>query len=714
MLFEPFSRRILFTASLAGLSRVGAGKSASPSIDRRRLVQRHNPILRQMDPLSPLSVGNGEFTFTADVTGLQSFPGEYSSGIPLCTQSHWGWHSFPVPAGMSVSDFRMTPMDTYGRMVGYPIKAEGQKEMYQWLRENPHRLNLARIGFVFRKADGSAAVVADLREMQQTLDLWTGVLVSRYRLGEEKVTVQTCAHPREDAIAVRVESSLIRRGNLEIMISFPYGSPGMDASDWAKPERHASTLVPLEARKIRIVRRLDEASYQVEVGWAVDGSFRQAAPHEYRLQPGKGLSGFEFVARFSPKSKPFAPLSAPRTFEESEEHWRRFWASGAAVDLEGSSDARAGELERRIVLSQYLTAIQCAGSVPPQETGLTCNSWNGKFHLEMHWWHAAHFALWNRLALLEKSLDWYRAILPEARKTAERQGYAGARWPKMVGPDGRESPSPIGPLLVWQQPHPIYYAELCHRTRPGAESLQRFQDVVFQTADFMASFAYYQKEKDRFVLGPPLIPAQENHAPAGTWNACYELAYWRWGLETACQWRQRLGQKPDPSWLRVLSKLSSLPVREGVYLAHENCPETFQQKNLDHPSMLAALGVLPGKGVDRETMRRTLQAVLRDWRWESTWGWDYPMIAMTAARLGEPEKAVDALLLETPKNRYLPNGHNWQRANLPLYLPGNGGLLAAIAVMTAGWEGSSKAESHPGWPRDGRWQVRSEGFLPIL
>ena len=72
--------------------------------------------------------------------------------------------------------------------------------------------------------------------------------------------------------------------------------------------------------------------------------------------------------------------------------------------MSGSQDPRWRELERRIVLSQYLTAIQCAGSLPPQETGLTCNSWEGKFHLEMHWWHAAHFALWDRLPLLERSL----------------------------------------------------------------------------------------------------------------------------------------------------------------------------------------------------------------------------------------------------------------------------------------------------------------------
>ena len=40
--------------------------------------------------------------------------------------------------------------------------------------------------------------------------------------------------------------------------------------------------------------------------------------------------------------------------------------------------------------------------MPPQETGLTCNSWYGKFHLEMHWWHSVHFALWNRAPLLAK------------------------------------------------------------------------------------------------------------------------------------------------------------------------------------------------------------------------------------------------------------------------------------------------------------------------
>ena len=67
------------------------------------------------------------------------------------------------------------------------------------------------------------------------------------------------------------------------------------------------------------------------------------------------------------------------------------------------------------------------------------NSWYGKFHLEMHWWHAAHFPLWGRVHLLEKSLWWYRSILPKAKELAAVQGYAGARWPKTVGPTGNRA-----------------------------------------------------------------------------------------------------------------------------------------------------------------------------------------------------------------------------------------------------------------------------------
>jgi hypothetical protein len=319
----------------------------------------------------------------------------------------------------------------------------------------------------------------------------------------------------------------------------------------------------------------------------------------------------------------------------------------------------------------------------------------------MHWWHAAHFALWDRTPLLERSLGWYEKILPRAEAAAKRQGYAGARWPKMTDPSGIDSPSNVGPMLIWQQPHPIAYAELCYQAHPNRETLRKYAVLVHESAQFMADFAHFDGK--RYVLGPPLIPAQENHPPRETWNPTYELEYWSYALGIAQKWRERLGLAPEPRWDRVRKNLSPLPVKDGLYLAHENCPQTFTERNRDHPSMLAALGVLPGAMADRETMRRTLHKVIEVWRWPDTWGWDYPMIAMTAARLGEPKLAVDALLLDTPKNVWRTNGHQYQRPNLPLYLPGNGGMLAATAMMAAAWNG---------FPAE--WKVRWEGLKPLL
>jgi len=267
--------------------------------------------------------------------------------------------------------------------------------------------------------------------------------------------------------------------------------------------------------------------------------------------------------------------------------------------------------------------------------------------------------------------------------------------------------------LIWQQPHPIFYAELVDLSRPTAETLNRFSKIVFETAEFMASYAHYDAQTKRYVLGPPVIPAQENHPPRETWNPTFELEYWRFGLATAQKWRERIRMARNPKWDEVLTKLSKLPAKDGVYLAHENCPQTYSERNRDHPSMLAALGVLGGAMVDRETMRRTLKKVLAEWNWADTWGWDYPMTAMTAARLGETENAVDALLMDTPKNHYLPNGHCYQRADLPLYLPANGGLLYAVAIMANGWK-EAPGSAAPGFPANGKWAVRSEGFNPAI
>jgi hypothetical protein len=667
------------------------------SIERRALVARHTVEVTGIEPAAPLSVGNGEFCCTVDVTGLQTFPDLYpvenrdgpEPGTLLATMSQWGWHS--VPGSFDLADTHRwydTPrgpvpyVDMRGAVTGTGDAPASRAE--SWLRNNPHRLDLGRIGFVL---DERPVPPGDVTAIHQRLDLWTGMIESRFLLRGTPVEVTTACHPDRDVLAVRVVSALLGAG-LAVRVAFPYGSESWSvAADWSRPDAHTSTL-----RGRRVDRVLDDTRYTVDIS----APARQTGPHELLVT---AVDVLELTVGFN------ASAGFEETIEASERGWAAFWESGGAVELAGSADPRAAELERRVVLSQYLTRVHCAGSLPPQETGLMVNSWRGRFHLEMHWWHGAHFALWGRPELLERSLRWYTTALPGARETARRQGCVGARWPKQVGPDGRESPSPIGPFLIWQQPHPIHLAELVHRATGARETLERYAEIVFESAAFMATYA--AKGEHGYQLGPPLVPAQESYGDirATVTNPAFELAYWAWGLRVAQRWRVRLGLPPEPLWTDVAEHLTRPHVRDGVYTAIDVPPYTVVD---DHPSMLYALGVVPPTElIDPEVMRATLGSVMSTWDWPSTWGWDYPAIAMTATRLGEPATALDALLMPVAKNTYLLNGHNRQTPSLPIYLPGNGGLLAAVALMAAGWDG---ADLTPGFPAT--WSVRHEGLRP--
>jgi hypothetical protein len=278
-------------------------------------------------------------------------------------------------------------------------------------------------------------------------------------------------------------------------------------------------------------------------------------------------------------------------------------------------------------------------------------------------------------------------------------------------PDGWDSPSGVGVFLIWQQPHPIYFAELLYRSNPEQEILDRYQEIVFQTADFMASYATWDDLNSRYVLGPPLIPAQEIYKPSETMNPAFELSYWMFGLKTAQIWRERLGLEREKKWDHVIDHLAQLPSANETYQNAETALNTFEDEfhRNDHPTLLGSFGMLPNDDIDLEMMRRTLEKVMISWNWDRTWGWDYPLTAMTAARVGRQDLAIKALLMDVEKNTYLNNGHNYQSDRLPLYLPGNGGLLTAIAMMAAGWDGASNIHA-PGFPQDGSWVVKYEGL----
>ena len=714
-----FALAISFVGLLLTSVSLAVPVSARTPIDRRALVTRHKVVLHEFDANNPLSVGNGEFAFTADATGLQTFADAFTNTIPLGTLSQWGWHSSPNPDGWSNETFHFKEFDVFGRKVGCnDVPGNKQTPETRWLRANPHRLHLGQIGFLLTHVDGKPTETNDLSDIEQTLDLWNGILHSRFKFDGQPVDVETVCGFNRDLLAVRVVSPLLKDGRIKIQLHFPYGTGATVTADWNHPDAHETLMNHGDAPEARFSRKLDADRYYVAARWSDDATLVTADKHKYVVVAGKpgllgGAKSLEFVCEFLPKPVVQKIPNFDETKTDTREHWNKFWGAGGAIDLSGSKDPRWFELERRIVLSQYLTAIQCAGSLPPQETGLTYNTWEGKFHLEMHWWHAAHFALWNRLPLLEKSLGYYEHILGPAQAQAKRQGYTGARWPKMADPEGVDSPSPVGPFLIWQQPHPIFYAELCYRAHPDGVTLENFRDVVMQSAEFMASYAEWDAGQRRFVLGPVLQGAQEIFPKDKTLNPTFELTYWRWGLATAQIWRQRLGLDREPEWDRVLTNLARPSLEADKYLFAETATNTYAGKQWtdDHPSVTAAFGLLPGPGIDPETMRGTLHWIWDNWNWPDTWGWDYPMLAMCAARLGEPERAIDALFLDTPKNHFAINGHNYQRPGLTIYLPANGGLLYAVAMMVAGWDGAPKKNA-PGFPDNDQWTVRWENLRP--
>ena len=481
---------------------------ATVPIDREALVTRHNPTLHAVDHEAPLTVGNGGFAFTVDVTGLQTFEGAYyREGIPLETLSRWGWGSDENPRGFTLADAEAPYAGPDGRVQRYPTRTD--LPAADWLRQNPHDHPLGQIALEWIKGDGTPFVTADVRALTQTLDLWRGIVVSRYELEGTAVEVKTAVHPASDAVAVRLESPLVATGRIRIRLAFPRGHDlavkNTPPLDWSRPESHTSRL----AGDRVVERTVGQARYFVTSTRAL----RRTGPHAFLVEGDAGNRTLELTVAFAPRRTAAAPSPAS-IFDASATHWPGFWRRSAALDLSGSTNPLAAKLENRVVLSQYLTAVQMAGDVPPQESGLTCSTWYGKHHTEMIWWHAAHFALWGHPELLARNLEWYRAHLPDARALARERGLAGARWAKMVGPEDRESPGG-NPLIAWNQPHPIYLAELLYRLTPDAATLARYRALVLESADALATMAWLDPARGRYVLGPPSGSPRRSTIPPG-------------------------------------------------------------------------------------------------------------------------------------------------------------------------------------------------------
>ncbi|OAA67163.1 Six-hairpin glycosidase-like protein [Niveomyces insectorum RCEF 264] len=716
----------------------GSGSSvlveAKAGIPRRKIVQSFNVRRNASSKTTPLQVGNGNLAFGADITGLQTFE-------PFSILSTWGWHNFSLPTTAnqtSPADFTGLDWSTHGRLVNYDQPNPAEADISQWLIQNPQRINLARIGLDF--GNGTVVTESQLTNATQELDLWTGSIRSSFVYNGSQIDVETWMHPEQDMLGVSVTSDLLASSDLGLFIEFPYpdrrkfDAPfvGVQAGNQTRNGTRSpdgDIVEPYFDPYFGTIQRTftnrdgNGSTYYVQTQWDNFGRFTTVpAPDSSNVRyvlHTPNATDILLVASFATAGD-VVPVTFGALTNEASDWWEDYWTSGAFVDLTAATAAAAAnasdarEIQRRTILSQYLTVVNSASTNPPQESGLVNNGWYGKFHMEMAFWHLVHFARWNHFDLLGRSVpDVYTRFLPSSYDRAKKQGYQGARWGKMTDATGRSAPGEINSLLIWQQPHPLYFAEIHYRAFPNTSTLRAWDEIVTATADFMASFAFLNQTTGVYDLGPPLYPVSETGNPNATINPTFELAYWRFGLDVAVQWKQRQNRTVPAAWTAVRDKLAPLPVANGTFTVYEGVPDMWTDKatTTDHPALAGVYGWLPpprsGPTLNLTVVRNTADKIRQVWDLKNVFGWDFPLLAMNALRLGDVHQAIAYLL--DPAFAFDDAGYPTGGTRVPTpYMPSSGGFLLAVAMLAGGWDGS------PGPHFPAEWNATVEGFVPGL
>ncbi len=243
-----------------------AAKEKAEPIDRHALVTRHNIECNLLATTLPL--GNGEFCFNADATGLQTFAGN--------AMSHWCWHSFPG-------------------------------------KDDLRPLNLGRLRLCH--GDGSAVTKKEITAVKRTLDLWSGTQTAQFEIAGQPVRVETCVDAKNDAVAVRIESPLLARGEILVTLDFPYAWKKEEPwlGEWSQPELHTTKLTRHGQRVADFGARWMKRP--------IMSAWRGPQGHSLRRRPARRTpSGFPAPARTGSTSS--APLW-PRRSRRSCPTWEK-------------------------------------------------------------------------------------------------------------------------------------------------------------------------------------------------------------------------------------------------------------------------------------------------------------------------------------------------------------------------------------------------------
>lgn len=585
-------------------------------------IIKYNLKFNHIDSKNPVTIGNGDFAITLDQTGTQSLYEIYKD-IPLSTMSNKNWFY------KDKKDIKPSYVD--GK--AYILFNLDNDPNYQTNRQYPFKYSFMQILLY----DNDKLIdINNIKDVKQELDLYKGIVTSSFNYKEKINKTISFIYQDHDEFNFKLQSD-----NLNLALKFNYPS-------YTKNGYRLDILPNVLVKEDRITLLYDDKNSL---------SFKLKSSSNYQI--------VENTLIFDDNNVSFSlALDEIKEGKLLDEFWK---CDNGIIIIDNE------ELVKKMVLSKYLLHVNSTGIYPPQESGLTYNCWNSKFHLEMHLIHSLWNIYNNHVGDLVKSFDYYLSIMPSSLKRASLNGYKGLRFPKMTGPDGEDSPSNIGPLLIWQAPHILFMLQEIYYLYNKENIIKKYEPLISGTIDFMISFLTLKDSK--YQMLDPLLEACESIPLDRCQNPSFELEYWRYTLERQPKIDTVLYGHQRYDYLDITSKIITPKEDDGIYLKTYGVIDKYDLYK-DHPTEGFLMSFFKSKIVDKEKMVKTIDYILKNMDLSSYWGWDFPFLGLSLLNCGEIEKSIEVTQLNTINNQYLYNGYNTSpRDDLKAYLPGNGAFL---------------------------------------
>ena len=401
--------------------------------------------------------------------------------------------------------------------------------------------------------------------------------------------------------ACRLAAAAARTGRRRVR--FPYGSRRHDRrrldETGGAPDRLADAA-PSQRRVSRDARRRPlPRRARLGTGGPARATGGSRAGARARRERGRARGG---VSRSRPvRSRRHCRASTTRAAPRAT-HWNGFWSSGGAIDLSASTRpalARAGAADRPLAVPDrdpVRGALAAAGDRPDLQQLVRASSTSrctGGTRRTSRCGTACRCS--------SAASATTRAILPRRARTARRQGYAGRALAQDDRPRRARSRrrtwgrSSSGSSRTRSTTRSCVYRE----RRATAPRSRGTADVVFETAEFMASFAAWDEDASATCSGRR-CSARRRSSPRTRRST--RRSSWPTGAGGSRRpstggsgWDCRASR----AGTRCSTALAPLPVRDGRYLFAETAPDELRRPALGARSPFGAparSGCCPGAG----------------------------------------------------------------------------------------------------------------------